>query len=318
MSKLYTWPNPTFPFRFYLNHSKCRIFWIENLSHNYDWLKKVKDDIKDTDFFLVHVGWHFSDYLAKLGKSVIEELGLNIDNFFIMYNSEDEMDTGSRYGFTGSIINQGGFLDENMFSIINCDKIYDALYIARPSAWKRHYLADKIKNLALVCGGGNHGNDECKVPKCKNDSTKHYNRSEIVSIINESSCGLILSETEGASFCSSEYLLCGIPVVSTPSVGGRDYWYTEDNSIIVPPESDAVKEAVSKLKRKKLSPYNIREEYIKKMHVVRTKFIMQLQSIFNRFDVLDIPADTYFNDNFYEKMRKSMNIKDVISIFVNK
>jgi hypothetical protein len=51
------------------------------------------------------------------------------------------------------------------------------------------------------------------------------------------------------------------------------------------------------------------------MYTVRTKFILQLQEILNRFDIKDISAEPYFNDNFYEKMRKSMNIKDVISIF---
>ena len=46
---------------------------------------------------------------------------------------------------------------------------------------------------------------------------------------------------EGANYSSSEYLLCGLPVVSTESSGGRDYWFDDYNSIICKPNEDSVK-----------------------------------------------------------------------------
>ena len=47
--------------------------------------------------------------------------------------------------------------------------------------------------------------------------------------------GGVFSEEEGACWASSEYLLCGLPVVSTHSRGGRDVWYSGHNSLIVEP-----------------------------------------------------------------------------------
>ena len=43
-SDLYTWPSDFFPFRRYLDHDNCRIFIIENIEHNYKWLKEVKNE----------------------------------------------------------------------------------------------------------------------------------------------------------------------------------------------------------------------------------------------------------------------------------
>jgi hypothetical protein len=42
----------------------------------------------------------------------------------------------------------------------------------------------------------------------------------------------IFSLSEGACFASTQYLLSGLPVVSTKSKGGRDIWYNDENSII--------------------------------------------------------------------------------------
>ena len=47
-----------------------------------------------------------------------------------------------------------------------------------------------------------------------------------------SQVGLCLSKSEGAMFASIEYLLCGLPIVSTKSVGGRDIFFTDENCII--------------------------------------------------------------------------------------
>jgi hypothetical protein len=44
----------------------------------------------------------------------------------------------------------------------------------------------------------------------------------------------MLSDIEAQNWATIEYLLAGLPVVTTPSIGGRDRWLTPDNSIIVP------------------------------------------------------------------------------------
>ena len=41
-----------------------------------------------------------------------------------------------------------------------------------------------------------------------------------------------MSSQEGAMYSSVEYLLCGLPIVSTKSTGGHDVFFTDTNCII--------------------------------------------------------------------------------------
>jgi glycosyltransferase involved in cell wall biosynthesis len=116
---------------------------------------------------------------------------------------------------------------------------------------------------------------------------------------------LILSEEEGACFASSEYLLCGIPVVSTPSKGGRDVWYNEYNSIICDPTPDAIALAVEEFVRNPRDPQRIRQDHIDQAQKYRERFINLLADVFNRFGVVDVEPLNYFKANFFHKLRKS-------------
>ena len=177
MSKIqgiYKWPNSSFPFRLYLDTPAVRIFILHNLTHNYDWLSLVKNKIKPTDFFYITIAWYFSKHLAKTADEMFTALGLKKDQFYIMYNDIDEQVNGDQFGFRGDIINHNTWLDENKYTILgDIKKVYDAVYIARRSDSKRHFLSSGISNLALVAGGMNHKNKICSIPECNNDSTKH-------------------------------------------------------------------------------------------------------------------------------------------------
>lgn len=48
--------------------------------------------------------------------------------------------------------------------------------------------------------------------------------AQVCAALNRGEVGLALSELEGACWASTEYLLCGLPVVSTPCSGGREVW----------------------------------------------------------------------------------------------
>ena len=51
---------------------------------------------------------------------------------------------------------------------------------------------------------------------------RDLNTEEVRRILVQSRCGLALSAQEGAMYASGEYLLAGLPVVTTRSRGGRD------------------------------------------------------------------------------------------------
>ena len=198
--------------------------------------------------------------------------------------------------------------------ILNIEKKFNAIYIARRSAFKRHMLASKVKNLALIAGN-NHGKDISPIPEHSYLNNKLLKPEEVCQKINQSHCGLILSEREGACFSSSEYLLCGVPVVSTKSSGGRDIWYDNYNSIVVEPSEERINEAVDLFLKEPRDPYKIRSNHINLAKSQRKKFINILKFFFNRFNVKDINPEEYFNENYFHKLRKSEKIEEVIKLF---
>ncbi|MBZ4023548.1 hypothetical protein CKO11_13885 [Rhodobacter sp. TJ_12] len=308
----YVWPNPAFPFRVYYDGPECRIFIIENIRNNWNWMYEWHERFRPTDIFFVYSGWYQSVGGAKDTEKIFRLLGLRKENFFFMFNSPLEQKNFD--GFQGAVINHNAWLDENLvMKPLGLAKEYDAIYVARRSAFKRHELAAKVGNLALVAGI-NHGNAEAPLPPYRYLNDTQLTPDQVCEMINKASCGLIMSETEGACFASSEYLLCGVPVVSTPSYGGRDVWYNAYNSIIADPTPEAIAEAVEEMVRWPRNPARIRQMHIDQAHGYRREFIKALDGIFKRFGVTSIDADKYFKDTFFHKLRKSY-VPDFKKIF---
>lgn len=65
----------------------------------------------------------------------------------------------------------------------------------------------------------------------------------IVNYLNESKIGGIFSEIEGQCIAFGEYLLCGLPIISTFCSGGREVFYNEKNSIMCEANEEYVFEA---------------------------------------------------------------------------
>ena len=305
----YVWPNPAFPFSVFYSDRKVRIFIIENLGHNYEWLKKIKNKIKKTDYFFVILGCYYHNQLVVEAEKMIDALGLKKEQFRIMYNDDRDKALFEPYHFLGDVINHNCWLDENSVMMpLNLEKKYDAIYVARLIALKRHHLASDIGNLALVAGL-NHGSPEADyAPPHTYVNNVELSPDQVCIKINESISGLILSDVEGASFVSSEYLLCGIPVVSTISEGGRALWYDEYNSLVVEPNSQEVKKAVDFFKNNPRDPLKIRNDHIHLAWKQRNKFINLFSEILNAEGVDYIDADKYFRANFFHKMRVSYTV----------
>lgn len=305
---MYVWPNEAFPFRVYFSSKNLRIFIIENLQHNFNWLKEHHRKIKPSDKFLVILGSHWNEHLLKNALDMFEYLGLSKDNFFILFNDERDEKLFSQSGIKGDIINQNAWLDYNasMKIIPDTTKEYDAVYVGRLIAVKRHFLAKKVKNLALVSGQLYGNNIEAEAPPYIYRNEKQLTPDEVCKKINESRCGLILSAKEGACFASSEYLLCGIPVVSTHSEGGRSIWYDEYNSIVCGDNEEEIAAAVSYFASADRDPQTIRNRHINLSTIFRAKFINILANLFYEYDVYNTDPNQYFIENYFHKMRNSI------------
>lgn len=313
----YTWPNPALPFRLYFNNSKCRIFIIHNITHNYEWLKEVRNYVKPTDFFFVTLAWYFDKYLASQVSTMFSELNLNQSQFYVMYNELDEMMYGRNCGMRGDIVNHNAFLDEGLYYIEpDTEKLYNAVYIARRTEFKRHHLANNIDNLALVAGGCNHAHSLCGIPPCLNDPHEQLDTSGIRRIINQSRVSLCLSEIEGANWSSGESLLCGVPVVSTPNQGGRSSYLNITNSKIVNDDPVSVKTGVDSLIDKNFSPVDIRNDFLQKQLYFREVFKRELYNVLSENKV-EIDVDEYFENNFINRMYNSQHIDDIIKTFTH-
>jgi hypothetical protein len=157
------------------------------------------------------------------------------------------------------------------------DSVYDAVYVARLDAYKRIWLARFIEKLCIVSANFN---DRANLDSwgCSHAilNRKWLSRDEVCSTINQAKCGLALSAREGGMFATTEYLLCGKPVVSTKSQGGRDVWFSSVNHVLVDDTPEDVFEKVRGLNSLTFDKERIRDDAIvllKKFRLVLSEFV---------------------------------------------
>lgn len=193
-------------------------------------------------------------------------------------------------GVPAVFVNQNAFLDERHFTIQPLvPRLFDAVYNARMTPFKRHHLLQQV-NTSLLIGGLLTTDDSQEYfdqlrPQLPRATFTHandpsYRSSEEVSqLLNSARVGVCLSAVEGAMFAATEYLLCGLPVVSTPSLGGRDTWFDPRFARIVPADSQAIADAVQELISLDISPDLIRNATVARMTEHRQRFTSAVQRI---------------------------------------
>jgi glycosyltransferase involved in cell wall biosynthesis len=91
--------------------------------------------------------------------------------------------------------------------------------------------------------------------------------------LNRARVGLCLSATEGFMHASAQYLLAGLPVVTTPSVGGRAIFYEPDYVRTVAADPAAVAAAVEAFCAAPPDAGHIREKTLEKFALHRARFL---------------------------------------------
>lgn len=145
-------------------------------------------------------------------------------------------------------VNHNNFVYDNIFKVKKNEKIYNAIYIAQAYECKRIELSALVKNMCWITYGGTEEFRKKHLSVGNIDFVNNYyfSREECCEKINQSWCGLALSAKEGAMLAATEYLMCGLPVVSTNSLGGRMEWFNNKNSIICAANSIDVNKAVNR------------------------------------------------------------------------
>jgi len=281
-------------------------YW-QDFYNNYKSILKTLDKTKNI-YLLFQLGWQFEteDRMNELVTKIkeIESYSSHNLKLYFLCNSKIEENNFQNRNLNGIFCHQNAFLDENRYFISNKKKIYDAIYLARITPFKRYELTKKLSNLKII---GNYHNYEKEYAKnilndLKDaDWTKKVLSFKVSKYLNMAKVGLALSKEEGAMFVSAEYLLSGIPVVSTNNMGGRDEFFKNEYVEIVEDSPEAVKVGVDKLSQISISPKYIRDETIKRMQLHRKKFIQIINQIYK-----DENIDRDFNDEwnkiYYHKM----------------
>jgi glycosyltransferase involved in cell wall biosynthesis len=195
------------------------------------------------------------------------------------------------FGIDALLLSHNNFVQDRKFRVETRAKTYLAVYNAKVSWVKRHWLAEKVNNVAMiyppystnedhfrwmkhVVSGGRFLNGDPFSP-----DYKYFSSEQVCDVLNSARVGLCLSEQEGAMYASIEYLLCGLPVVSTRNTGGRDQYFDDLYCRTVEADPEAIAAAVEELAAQNFDPHLIRARTMAKIEAGREKFIAFIDAI---------------------------------------
>jgi glycosyltransferase involved in cell wall biosynthesis len=295
-------------------HKDPYIIYVPSVSLN-DEIKRLKQYLSgQTVYFLIAPYWHVCDHTLK---EYIIFLSNNqpTHHIIILANSNFDQQQFNKLNTQNILCNHNAFVDPNIFKIVESVKQYNAIYNARFNPTKRHYLANKINKLACTTWG--FANDsECEYLKqiqqtqdiivlnnIQNNKIISKKPHEVNLAYSLAYVGLCLSASEGAMYSSIEYLLAGLPIVSTESKGGRDLFFDSNNSITVEENPDLVYSAVQKWisKYDQIDRQSIRHQAIKTQTEHINRFKTLLSSILSKHNIsLDI--DELYKSKYTNKL----------------
>jgi glycosyltransferase involved in cell wall biosynthesis len=169
--------------------------------------------------------------------------------------------------------------------------MFDAVYTARLDPNKRHELAKSVDRLMLIYG---YSLSQPLAEAYKRIRTilpnaffANHRLADGIPLAPESVCrlyahsrvGLCLSAVEGCMRGSMEYLLAGLPVVSTPSIGGRDRYFAAPYCRIVEADPDTLAGAVHELAQDSLDRRKIRDHVAQMIGFDRHNFMINVNKI---------------------------------------
>ena len=215
-------------------------------------------------YLFVELSWAHDDawQLDRLARWKAQH-GLRYPRHRMLFlaNTEVEHRMMTARGLGSAWVSRNVFADPGTYRPLpGSEKRFDAVYDARVCPFKRHALAAGIERLALVAVRVEDHHDESYVRSVRealpqahwfNDPLAPDYRSldgaEINAAINQARVGLCLSAVEGAMLASIQYLLAGLPVVSTASRGGRDAFFDPDYVRIVADDPASVAAGVREM-----------------------------------------------------------------------
>jgi glycosyltransferase involved in cell wall biosynthesis len=254
---------------------------------------------------------------ARLGRATTDYLRDHPKHRLIFLgNTSSETDLLQKESCTATTINQNCLFNEEIFKPLpDIEPVYDAVYNARFARWKRHELAGDIRKLALIYFRhygeqsaeqfhAEHARLAAILPNAHfaneltPDGCEWIGARQVNRILSQSRVGLCLSEIEGTMRASIEYLMAGLSVVSTPSLGGRDFYFDDEFCIVCAPDARSVREATEAMIARNVPRDYVRAKTLAKINQQRGLYISLVQSLIDQ-----ARGRLRFEDRFMELTR---------------
>jgi len=263
---------------------------------------------------LVRPSYHAATILQETIDDVrtIERTSPNLRCTISANTAEDDV-MFRRAGLSSIWCCHNAFLDERLYAPDpSVKKLFDAVHVGRLIPIKRHELANRVRRLAVVTGAWEVDEAYAMALISGFDDLRYINyrpgqgasvlsQERVRQVMVASRCGLALSAREGAMYASAEYLLCGLPVVTTPSDGGRDVFFHPDCTLTVPPEPDAVAAGVAEMVARNLDPQMVRARTLELFMAHRARLLLWLSGVTQQ-NLFHHAGDNYWLPSYSNKL----------------
>ncbi len=252
--------------------------------------------------FLIYPCWTIEDprYARRIAETArAHALAYPAHELVFMCNTAAEAEHLRRGGLTAHLLNKNFTVSDTIFRPLPDAKIeFDAIYNARLDPRKRHALAARIERVALVSYVSGPETPQAqrdmlagllarrRAPTLINPTEDglpvRLPAKEVNAALNRAAVGLCLSAKEGSNYASVEYMLAGLPVVSTPSRGGREIFFDHEYCTICDPNPAAVREAVKEMQARNIPRDHIRARTLAKIEPERRRFLSLIDDLSER------------------------------------
>ncbi len=249
---------------------------------------------------LLTCSWTLENGLAAVLASGIAkaQAALPQSRFLVLCANDLEVMACIEAGLDAIVANGQIFVDERMWHPLahGPGERFDAVYNARLDARNRHELATGIDRLLLL---HDHATEDCQdgavngmrrilpaatFANCDfvSGGYRPLRPPEVNRLLALADVGLCLSAVEGSMRAAMQYLLAGLPLVTTPSVGGRDRYFVGGYCRTVPADPEAVARASAELANLRLDRQRIRRHVGDMVSFDRHNFLQAVNKYIRR------------------------------------
>lgn len=215
-------------------------------------------------------------------------------------------------------------LDERFFRVDDAaEKTLDAVYTAQMTGWKRIELAERVERLAIATYNldlepGRLESlwdrfDEAAWVNFRDREWRRLSAEEMQALYASAYAGLMLSACEGGNYASCEYFLSGLPLVTTPSIGGRHVFYDDRFVKVVEPDPEAIAAAVRAFVADPPDPHLVRSATIERMEAFRDAFRDLLGQIADEAGV-PVTGREIWDRGYHNKLCSWRSVDDLVAL----